>query len=85
MITWRGVRSWRTRRAGRQRDGRVGRRFGWSAAPQLVTPTLQRWVSTLSSPSVEVLILGDHLMICEDGELVAAGSILALPAVFELR
>jgi hypothetical protein len=36
-------------------------------------------VSTLSSPWVEVLVLGDHVMICEDGELVAAGSILALP------
>jgi hypothetical protein len=34
-------------------------------------------VSTLSSPWVEVLVLGDHVMICEDGELVAAGSILA--------
>ena len=36
-------------------------------------------MSTLSSPWVEVLVLGDHVMICEDGELVAAGSILALP------
>jgi hypothetical protein len=36
-------------------------------------------VSTLSSPWVDVLIHGDHVMICEDGELVAAGLILALP------
>jgi hypothetical protein len=34
-------------------------------------------VSTLSSPWVEVLVLGGHVMICEDGELVGAGSILA--------
>jgi hypothetical protein len=27
-----------------------------------------------------VRIVGDHVMICADGELVAAGSILALPA-----
>jgi hypothetical protein len=26
-----------------------------------------------------VLILGDHVIVCEDGELVAAGPILALP------
>jgi hypothetical protein len=49
-------------------------------APSDVTTTLRSWASTLSSPWVEVRILGDHLMVCEDGELVAAGSILALPA-----
>ena len=48
-------------------------------------PSLRSWASTLSSPWVEVLILDDHVMICEDDELVAAGSILALPvAVSEL-
>jgi hypothetical protein len=45
-----------------------------------VRATLRTWASTLSNPSVEVLALGDHLMICEDGELLAAGSILVLPA-----
>jgi hypothetical protein len=42
--------------------------------------TLRNWASTLSSPWVEMRIVGDHVMICEDGELVAAGAILALPA-----
>jgi hypothetical protein len=53
--------------------------LGRSAAPHPVTPSLRTWVSTLSSPWVDVLIHGDHVMICEDDELVAAGLILALP------
>ena len=42
-------------------------------------------MSTLSSPWVEVLVLGDHVMICEDGQLIAAGSILALPLAVSER
>jgi hypothetical protein len=63
MSTWRGGRTWFTR----------------SDGPDPVRPTLQRWVATLSRPWVEVLILEDHLIVRQDGELVAAGSILALP------
>ena len=77
MANWREVRSWLPRRTGGYRDGHAGSRFGRSAAPYPATPNLRTWVSTLSSPWVEVLVLGDHVMICEDGELVAAGSILA--------
>jgi hypothetical protein len=49
-------------------------------APHDLAATLRSWASTLTSPWVEVRILGDHVMVCEDDELVAAGSILALPA-----
>jgi hypothetical protein len=70
-------------------DGRAARRRpAGSAAGRMIPPvapndvmaTLRGWAATLSSPWVEALILGDHLMICEDDELIAAGSILALPA-----
>jgi hypothetical protein len=53
---------------------------GPSADPRAATAALRRWASTLSSPWVELRILGDHVMVCEESELVAAGSILALPA-----
>ena len=68
MVRWREVRSWLPRRTGRDRD-----------ASQPGAPDLRSWVSTLSSPWVEVLVLGDHVMISEDGQLIADGSILALP------
>jgi hypothetical protein len=79
MVTWRGVRGWLTGRAGGDPDGGMAWRSGRSEAPRPATPTLRSWASKLSSPWVEVLVLGDHVIVCEDGELVAAGSILALP------
>jgi hypothetical protein len=79
MVRWRGVRGWPGRRAGGDHDGGVIWRPGRPPARRPGTPTLRSWVSRLSSPWVEVLILGDHVIVCEDGELVAAGSILALP------
>lgn len=85
MVRWREVRSWLPRRTGRDRDAGAGNRFGRSAAPHPVAPDLRSWVSTLSSPWVEVLVLGDHVMICEDGQLIAAGSILALPLAVSER
>jgi hypothetical protein len=45
-----------------------------------VATFLRRWAAMLSLPSVEVLARGDHLVVREAGELVAAGSLLALPA-----
>jgi hypothetical protein len=40
---------------------------------------LRRWAATLSFPSVEVFLLGDHLLVRDSGELVASGSVLAGP------
>jgi hypothetical protein len=40
---------------------------------------LRRWATTLSFPSVEVLVLDDHVVVRADGELLASGS-LAPPA-----
>jgi hypothetical protein len=36
-------------------------------------PAAGEWAARLSRPSVEVLMLGDHVVVREDGELVAAG------------
>jgi hypothetical protein len=40
------------------------------------TVSVQQWAAKLSHPSVEVLMLGAEVIIQEDGELIAAGSLL---------
>ena len=80
MIIWREVRSWLTQTTGRRRGVSIVSRVQPSAAPHPGTVPLQSWASMLGSPWVDVSILGDHVIVCEDGDLIAAGSILALPS-----
>jgi hypothetical protein len=35
----------------------------------------RRWAAKLSHPSVELLMQGDHVIVQEDGELIASGSL----------
>jgi hypothetical protein len=40
--------------------------------------TVREWAARLSHPSVELLVLDDHVVVQEDGELIASGRLLAL-------
>jgi hypothetical protein len=37
------------------------------------SPSLQEWAAMLSQPSVELLVQDDHVVVEEDGELIASG------------
>jgi hypothetical protein len=39
------------------------------------SPSLQEWAAMLSQPSVELLMRDDHVVVEEDGELIASGSL----------
>ena len=41
--------------------------------------SMRQWAAKLSHPGVEVLMLGAEVIVQEDGELVAAGSLLPVP------
>jgi hypothetical protein len=41
------------------------------------TATVREWAARLSHPSVELLVLDDHVVVQEDGELIASGRLLA--------
>jgi hypothetical protein len=41
------------------------------------TASVREWAAKLSHPSVELLVLDDHVVVQEDGELVASGRLLA--------
>jgi hypothetical protein len=38
-------------------------------------PTFQEWAAMLSQPSVVLLVEDDHVVVEEDGELIASGSL----------
>jgi hypothetical protein len=42
---------------------------------QAPAPPVQDWAARLSHPSVEVLVLGDHIVVQGSGELIASGSL----------
>jgi hypothetical protein len=37
--------------------------------------SLREWAAKLSHPSVELLVQGEHVIVREDGELIASGSL----------
>jgi hypothetical protein len=44
---------------------------------QDVIALVRQWAARLSHPSVELLVHDDHVIVQEDGELIASGSLLS--------
>jgi hypothetical protein len=51
-----------------------------SGMEQESTAYVREWAARLSHARVEVLVLDDHVIVQEDGELVASGSLQLAPA-----
>jgi hypothetical protein len=64
-----GRSSWLTRSVGPALARRSIRRYLATTGPE----GFAALAATLSRPSVEVLVHGDHLVVREDGELLASG------------